>query len=216
MSYIIWQIGVGFYSAFVMADKVRVCTKSCDATKGTKFVLHFADDATEVAKVSMSKEAAQKFSFCTDFPISVFGNGEPLPIVNQEALWMKSSASAEEHTAFVGYISGSSYGEPFQRSCVLLSMKSCPYLHDPVGAPCRLFTGEGQDHHGAHCQDCQRSLKLHGHSGPVCSEGYSTTGVEPVWRPCESRHVVRRRHFQCPVDSYQTSNDCAASWPQVD
>ena len=77
MSNFIWQIGVGFYSAFVMADKVRVCTKSCDATKGTKFVLHFADDATEVAKVSMSKEAAQKFSFCTDFPFRCSGTESP-------------------------------------------------------------------------------------------------------------------------------------------
>ena len=72
--------------------------------------------------MSMSKEAAQKFSFCTDFPISVFGNGEPLPIVNQEALWMKSSASAEEHTAFVGYISGSSYGSSLERARIIMAL----------------------------------------------------------------------------------------------
>ena len=37
--------------------------------------------------------------------MSVFAKGGPQPIDKQEALWVKSSASAEEHTAFFRYIS---------------------------------------------------------------------------------------------------------------
>jgi len=115
-----------------------------DVPRGTRIVLHLKDDATEFAKLATVKKAAQKFSSYIDFPISVFENGEPQPINKQEALWMKTSATAEEHTAFFRYISGNSYGEPFftlmYQTDAPLSIKSCLYIPDPDNAPSRLFS----------------------------------------------------------------------------
>mmetsp|Transcript_76811 Transcript_76811/g.222989 ORF Transcript_76811/g.222989 Transcript_76811/m.222989 type:complete len:745 (-) Transcript_76811:100-2334(-) len=168
-SKIIGQFGVGFYSTFVVADKVEVYTKTCDPAKGdqgylwssdgsgsytitevadvprgTKIVLTLKDDATEFAKVDTVKKAAQKFSSYIDFPIYVHEDGEDKPVNKQEALWMKSSATDEEHTQFFRYLGGTSYGEPYYslmyQTDAPLSIKSCFYFPDPDNAPNRMFT----------------------------------------------------------------------------
>jgi len=168
-SKIIGQFGVGFYSTFVVADKVNVYTKTCDPEKGntgyhwssdgsgsftvsempdlprgTRIELILKDDATEFAKLSTVKKAAQKFSSYVDFPISILEDGEDKAINKQEALWLKTSATAEEHTQFFRYLSGTSYGEPFYtlqyHTDAPLSIKSCFYIPDPDNAPSRLFT----------------------------------------------------------------------------
>merc|ERR1719362_2431134 len=135
---IIGQFGVGFYSTFVVADKVEVYSRTCDLERGsqgfkwssdgtgsyeliempdlprgTKIVLHLKDDAVEFAKISTVKKAAEKFSSYIDFPISIFEDGEDKPVNKQEALWQRSSATAEEHTQFFRYLSSTSYGEPY-------------------------------------------------------------------------------------------------------
>jgi len=167
-SKIIGQFGVGFYSTFVVADKVEVYTKTCDPEKGsqgylwssdgsgsytisempdvprgTKIILTLKDDATEFAKLSTVKQAAQKFSSYIDFPIAVFEEGEEKAVNKQEALWMKSSATEEEHTQFFRYLSGTSYGEPYYslmyQTDAPLSIKSCFYIPDPDNAPSRMF-----------------------------------------------------------------------------
>merc|ERR1719491_2276336 len=168
-SKIIGQFGVGFYSTFVVADKVEVYSRSCDLEKesqgykwssdgagsyevtemsdlprGTKIVLHLKDDAVDFAKVSTVKKAAEKFSSYIDFPISVHEDGEDKAVNKQEALWLKSSATSEEHTEFFRYLSGTSYGEPYYtlqyQTDAPLSIKSCFYMPDPENAPSRMFT----------------------------------------------------------------------------
>jgi len=168
-SKIIGQFGVGFYSTFVVADEVKVYTRTCDPEKGnqgylwssdgsgsytitevpdlprgTRIELTLKDDATEFAKVSTVKKAAEKFSSYIDFPIYLVEDGEEKAVNKQEALWMKSSATAEEHTAFFRYMNGTSYGEPFftlmYQTDAPLSIKSCFYIPDPDNAPSRLFT----------------------------------------------------------------------------
>merc|ERR1719159_1718747 len=63
---------------------------------------------------------------------------------NQGALWLKSSATPEEHTSFFRFLSGSSYGDPYYtlmyKTEAPLSIKSCFYVPDPDNAPSRLFT----------------------------------------------------------------------------
>jgi TNF receptor-associated protein 1 len=168
-SNIIGQFGVGFYSSFVVADRVDVYSKAADPsksstgyhwtsdgsgsfeitempelTRGTKIVLTLKDDAIEFAKLDTVKKAAQKFSSFVDFPIYVVEGEEDKEINKQEALWLKSSATAEEHTAFFRYLSSTSYGEPYYtllfQTDAPLSIKSCFYIPDPDNAPSRMFS----------------------------------------------------------------------------
>jgi len=166
---IIGQFGVGFYSTFVVADKVEVFTKTCDASKGsqgflwssdgsgsfkitevsdiprgTKIVLTLKDDAAEFSKFSTVKQAAEKFSSFIDFPLKVADGSNEIEVTKQEALWLKSSATEEEHTQFYRYLSGNSYGQPYYTlkysTDAPLSIKSCFYLPDPDNAPSRFFS----------------------------------------------------------------------------
>jgi TNF receptor-associated protein 1 len=168
-SNIIGQFGVGFYSTFVVADKVDVYTKTADVekgstgyhwssdgsgsfditemadvTRGTKIVLTLKDDAIEFSKLSTVKTAAQKFSSFVDFPIFIAEEAEDKEINKQDALWLKPSATSEEHTAFFRYLSSTSYGEPYYsllyQTDAPLSIKSCFYIPDPDNAPSRLFS----------------------------------------------------------------------------
>eukprot|EP00441_Pelagodinium_beii_P033376 CAMPEP_0197650682 /NCGR_PEP_ID=MMETSP1338-20131121/31091_1 /TAXON_ID=43686 ORGANISM="Pelagodinium beii, Strain RCC1491" /NCGR_SAMPLE_ID=MMETSP1338 /ASSEMBLY_ACC=CAM_ASM_000754 /LENGTH=681 /DNA_ID=CAMNT_0043225139 /DNA_START=228 /DNA_END=2273 /DNA_ORIENTATION=+ len=168
-SKIIGQFGVGFYSTFVVADKVEVYTKISDKEKGeqgllwssdgsgsftvtevddvqrgTRIELTLKDDATEFSKLANVKKAAQKFSSFIDFPLYVKEDGEPEPVNKQEALWLKSSASEDQHTEFFRFLSGTSYGQPYYtlmyQTDAPLSIKSCFYLPDPDNAPSRMFT----------------------------------------------------------------------------
>jgi TNF receptor-associated protein 1 len=168
-SNIIGQFGVGFYSSFVVADKVEVFTKTCDPAKGdtgylwssdgsgeysisetpgiprgTKIVLTLKDDAADFSKQAFVKKAVEKFSSFIDFPILIEEGGEFKPVNKQEALWTKTSATPEEHTAFFRFLSGNSYGEPYYslmyQTDAPLSIKSCFYLPDPDNAPSRFFS----------------------------------------------------------------------------
>mmetsp|Transcript_14779 Transcript_14779/g.44396 ORF Transcript_14779/g.44396 Transcript_14779/m.44396 type:complete len:743 (+) Transcript_14779:75-2303(+) len=167
-SKIIGQFGVGFYSTFVVADKVEVYTKTCDLDKGdtgyiwssdgtgsytiteapmvrrgTRIELTLKDDAVEFSKLSVIKKAAEKFSSFVDFPISILEDGEDKAVNKQDALWLKSSATAEEHQQFFRYLSGTAYGEPYYtlmyQTDAPLSIKSCFYMPDPDNAPSRMF-----------------------------------------------------------------------------
>ena len=93
----------------------------------------------------------------------------------QEVLWMKSSTSVEEHTAFFRYISGSSYGEPFFTLMYLadapLFINSCLFVPDTDNAPRRLFTREGQIYH----------RKMNPGSYSSCC-----TGTAPQHDPCHA------------------------------
>merc|ERR1719238_1651466 len=168
-SNIIGQFGVGFYSTFVVAEKVDVYTKAADKSlgdagyhwssdgtgsfevtevsglpRGTKIELSLKDDATEFAKLSTVKKAAQKFSSFVDFPISVAEDGEDKEINKQDALWLRKTATEEEHTSFFRYLGSTSYGEPWYtllyQTDAPLSIKSCFYVPNPDNAPSRLFS----------------------------------------------------------------------------
>eukprot|EP00913_Durusdinium_trenchii_P015019 g14085.t1 len=159
----------GESDASKIIDKVEVYTKTADKEKGekgylwtsdgsgsftitevdevprgTKIELTLKDDATEFSKLATVKKAAQKFSSFIDFPIYVTEEGEPKPINKQEALWMKSSATEEQHLEFFRFLSGNSYGKPWYtlmyQTDAPLSIKSCFYIPDPDNAPSRMFT----------------------------------------------------------------------------
>ncbi|MDB6118719.1 MAG: Heat shock protein Hsp90-like protein [Verrucomicrobiaceae bacterium] len=112
---LIGQFGVGFYSAFMVADKVDVHTHSwredgehlCwtsdgatgygiepteDETRGSRIVLHLKEDATEFAKPERIKEILAKYSNFVGFPIILNGDR----VNNVEAVWLKNKSDVTE------------------------------------------------------------------------------------------------------------------------
>merc|ERR1711976_160541 len=70
----IGQFGVGFYSAFLVAEKVTVISKSLDDEKlnrGTKIVLTLKSDNLEFAEEKKIKDLIKKHSEFISFPIEL-------------------------------------------------------------------------------------------------------------------------------------------------
>jgi len=120
-SEIIGQFGVGFYSVFMVADKVEVISRSYqpDAeavrwvaeggnsyevsaaekeTRGTEVILHLREDSDEFAQEWRVKSIVKKHSNFIGFPIYVDGE-----VVNQQsAIWRKrpKEVQASEYEEF--------------------------------------------------------------------------------------------------------------------
>lgn len=125
---VIGQFGVGFYSAFMAADKVDVTShswekdsagnvwssdgasgydleESTDAKRGCNIVIYLKDDMLEFAKEDRIKQVLEKYSNFVSFPISL--NGEHINKV--EALWLKNKKeiTEEQYTEFYKFTSHS-------------------------------------------------------------------------------------------------------------
>ncbi len=121
---LIGQFGVGFYSAFMIADRVRVRTRSyreqtgweweSDGTgtfrvspadglpRGTEIVLHLKNDAKEFADDWKIKSVIQRYSGFVPYPIKVGGD-----VVNsQKPIWVepKSQVSEDQYTQFYQHL----------------------------------------------------------------------------------------------------------------
>lgn len=132
---LIGQFGVGFYSAFMVAKKVRVLTRSfapgaegCqwvsdglgsysidqvqDLTRGTKIILELKDDAGEFASPDTIKRIIKRYSNFVPFPIIM--GGEKINTV--QAIWVrnKNEIKDEEYTEFYKFIANA-FDEPFYR-----------------------------------------------------------------------------------------------------
>lgn len=129
---IIGQFGVGFYSAFMVAEKVTLYTRSYkpnsasliwksggtgtytieetqDLKRGTKIVLHLKKDASEYTKEYTIKSIIKRYSSFIQFPILV--NGEKVNTI--EAIWTKNKneISDEEYNEFYKY-QANAFDEP--------------------------------------------------------------------------------------------------------
>lgn len=129
---LIGQFGVGFYSAFMAAEKVTLYTRSYqpdalgfrwesdgkgsysieeteDLTRGTRIVLHLKKDAEDFAKPETVKRIIKQYSSFVPYPVSV--NGEKVNTV--QALWTKNKneISEEEYNEFYKFIANA-YDEP--------------------------------------------------------------------------------------------------------
>lgn len=125
-SNLIGQFGVGFYSAFMVADKVTVLTRSylpkeqgwCwtsegaggyeiepanDLPRGTKVIVHLKEDARKFLKEYELERIIKRYSNFVQFPIEL--NGKPLKTV--QAIWSrnKSEIKDEEYDQFYQYVS---------------------------------------------------------------------------------------------------------------
>ncbi len=127
-SELIGKFGVGFYSAFMVADSVRVRTRSFrldapgyewtstgagqytlaeypDLPRGTSVTVTLKEDAREYENAGTVKNIIRKYSNFVPFPILL--NGERVNTV--QAIWTKSSSevSDEEYAEFYKFISNS-------------------------------------------------------------------------------------------------------------
>ncbi len=134
-SQLIGQFGVGFYSAFIVAEEVEVLTRKAGesasagvrwkskadgeftvepierAERGTTIVLHLKDDATEFADGWRLRSLVRRYSDHISFPVRMQKEGEASlewETVNQaQALWTRprTEVKDEEYKDFYRHIS---------------------------------------------------------------------------------------------------------------
>jgi molecular chaperone HtpG len=132
---LIGQFGVGFYSAFMVAAKVTVLSRSyrpeeqgwrwssenaggyeiepaADLPRGTQIILQLKDDAKDFTNEDTLKRIVQRYSSFVQFPIEL--NGKHLNTI--QALWTrnKSEITDAEYNAFYQYV-GHDHEDPLLR-----------------------------------------------------------------------------------------------------
>ncbi len=131
---LIGQFGVGFYSVFMVAEKVRVQTRSWDGSeghewesdgagtytikpcdglhRGTKIIIELKDDAHEYATKFTIERIIKQYSTFVPFPVKVEGK----TVNTVQAIWTrsKSEITDEEYTEFYKFI-GNAVDEPLYR-----------------------------------------------------------------------------------------------------
>lgn len=125
---LIGQFGVGFYSAFMIADKVVVRTRSyrdergwewesegtgqfsiepvdADLARGTEIILHLKDDAKDFTSPHRLKEIVKRYSSFVPHPIKLAPEGEV--INDQKPIWVepKSQVTEEQYQTFYQHLS---------------------------------------------------------------------------------------------------------------
>ena len=135
---LIGQFGVGFYSAFMVADKVEVVSRKAGTSKssiwesdgqsgfainnsedqqavGTKIILHLKKDAKEFATTDKIKSLIKKYSDHISVPINIKeADGEIEQVNSASAIWTKATSkiSDEEYKEFYNSTFGA-FDEPF-------------------------------------------------------------------------------------------------------
>ncbi len=123
---LIGQFGVGFYSAFMVAEKIEVFSKSyitdekavlwtsdvksytyeisdCDKSdRGTEVILHLNPDDKEFLQEWQLTELVKRFSDFVEYPIMLVTPKEKKQVNSQKALWQmqKSDVKKEEYNEF--------------------------------------------------------------------------------------------------------------------
>ncbi len=133
---LIGQFGVGFYSAFIVADLVEVTSRKAGTEesftwaskgagtftvvpaekgpRGTSIVLHLKDDALEFLEGWKIEQVVRAYSDHIGHPIMLSDGSEaPKQVNTANAIWTRSKTevTAEQHKEFFGHVSGS-YTDP--------------------------------------------------------------------------------------------------------
>ena len=133
---LIGQFGVGFYSAFMVADRVEVTSRRAGSDEawtwasegggaftltpadrsgaGTTIVLHIKADADEFLEPSRLETIIRKWADHITVPILVAQGGEDKPANEGTALWRKpkSEVTAEQYKAFYHHVAHA-FDEPW-------------------------------------------------------------------------------------------------------
>ena len=122
-SNIIGKFGVGFYSSFMVGERVEVLSRSAleeeesndavdKADRGTSVVIYLKDSEKEFAKEVKIKKILKKYSNFVNFPVKLNGN-----LVNtMDAVWSlePNKVDDETHTAFYKYLANA-FDEPMYK-----------------------------------------------------------------------------------------------------
>jgi molecular chaperone HtpG len=131
-SNLIGQFGVGFYSVFMVADKVQVITKSAlelnsdgtmwesngeekykiksvpKDTNGTEIVIYLNDENSEFCETGRVRFLLEKYSQYINFPLNIIDEENQSARINEaEALWLKPKKNIkdQEYIDFYKFIS---------------------------------------------------------------------------------------------------------------
>jgi molecular chaperone HtpG len=160
---LIGQFGVGFYSAFIVADKVTVLTKRTDAEavrwdsdgegsyeiqgsdkadRGTEVIMHLRDEDKEFLEASRLKQLVRKYSDHLSIPI-LMKSGDTAETLNQaKAFWTrpKSELTAEDYQAFYKHLTHDSEdARAWAHNKVEGNIEYTSLLYLPKRAPFDLF-----------------------------------------------------------------------------
>ena len=163
---LIGQFGVGFYSAFIVADKVTVLTKRSDAPavrwdsdgegqyeiqgsgktdRGTEVILHLRDEDKEFLEPARLRQLVRKYSDHLSIPI-VLKAGDTDETLNQaQAFWTrpKSELTDEDYQAFYKHLTHDSEGARlWAHNKVEGNIEYTSLLYLPKRAPFDLFERE--------------------------------------------------------------------------
>jgi molecular chaperone HtpG len=162
-SQLIGQFGVGFYSSFIVADRVTVLTKRTDAPgvrwnsdgegsyeiqgsdksdRGTEVVLHLRDEDKEFLEPSRLRSLVRKYSDHLSIPI-ILKTGDTAETVNQaKAFWTrpKSELTDADYQAFYKHLTHDSEdARAWAHNKVEGSIEYTSLLYLPQRAPFDLF-----------------------------------------------------------------------------
>ncbi|HXI78828.1 MAG TPA: molecular chaperone HtpG [Steroidobacteraceae bacterium] len=163
---LIGQFGVGFYSAFIVADKVTVLTKRSDAAavrwdsdgegqyqiqagdktdRGTEVILHLRDEDKEFLEPARLRQLVRKYSDHLSLPV-ILKTADAEETVNQaKAFWTRPKAelSDEDYQAFYKHIShDSESARVWAHNKVEGNIEYTSLLYLPKRAPFDLFERE--------------------------------------------------------------------------
>jgi molecular chaperone HtpG len=163
---LIGQFGVGFYSAFIVADKVTVLTKRADsdavrwdsdgegqyeiqssakADRGTEVILHLRDDDKEFLEAGRLRQLVRKYSDHLSTPI-VLKSGDIEETLNQaKAFWTrpKSELTDADYQAFYKHLThDSDEARLWAHNKVEGNIEYTSLLYLPKRAPYDLFERE--------------------------------------------------------------------------
>ncbi|MEA3140698.1 MAG: molecular chaperone HtpG [Gammaproteobacteria bacterium] len=163
---LIGQFGVGFYSAFIVADKVTVLSKRSDAPavrwdsdgegqyqiqvsdkteRGTEVILHLRDEDKEFLEPARLRQLVRKYSDHLSIPV-ILKAGDSAETLNQaKAFWTrpKSELKDEDYQAFYKHLThDSEEARAWAHNKVEGNIEYTSLLYLPKRAPFDLFERE--------------------------------------------------------------------------